>query len=406
MVTIKADRAGLQLAKFGDVRLNGALVGQVREISQDGEQAVITVALEPRRGRRRSPPTSTVRDPARRRCSARSSSRSCRPTTRRDGAARGRRRHPRRPGRDQRRAEPDPRRPLPAAARGAARRPERHPQRAGHRAGGPRRAARRDPGRARRLPRRDRRRTCRPCARTCQLLADVADTYDLAAPDLLDDARQPHGDQRATVDREAGRARRLLLRPRRPRRHLDPASSRDNEENLIRVGQVHRAGARAARGRTRPSSRACSRAPRRTRRSSSKTFEGDWSSSTSSSAPPVPRLRRSATCPEYGEVGHGPWCSGLPNPPVPGRPGSTSTRARDIDENPPTQLRPGLPAGVRRPDLASSLTQRLRRHRRPSRQVVNALLADAQPAGPPDELRLARLAALRPGRARRRGAAR
>src|SRR5690606_32614629 len=42
-----ADRAGLQLAKFGDVRVHGALVGQVRGIGQDGEQAVIKIALEP-----------------------------------------------------------------------------------------------------------------------------------------------------------------------------------------------------------------------------------------------------------------------------------------------------------------------------------------------------------------------
>jgi phospholipid/cholesterol/gamma-HCH transport system substrate-binding protein len=47
MVTIHADRAGLQLAKFGDVRVHGALVGQVRSITQDGKQAVIEVALEP-----------------------------------------------------------------------------------------------------------------------------------------------------------------------------------------------------------------------------------------------------------------------------------------------------------------------------------------------------------------------
>jgi len=46
-VTIKADRAGLQLAKFGDVRINGALVGQVRSVSQDGEHASIEVALDP-----------------------------------------------------------------------------------------------------------------------------------------------------------------------------------------------------------------------------------------------------------------------------------------------------------------------------------------------------------------------
>lgn len=46
-VTVKADRAGLQLAKFGDVRLNGALVGQVRKVGQDGEEAEITIALDP-----------------------------------------------------------------------------------------------------------------------------------------------------------------------------------------------------------------------------------------------------------------------------------------------------------------------------------------------------------------------
>lgn len=47
MVTIKADRAGLQLSRFGDVRVHGVLVGQVREIDQDGEQASIRVGLFP-----------------------------------------------------------------------------------------------------------------------------------------------------------------------------------------------------------------------------------------------------------------------------------------------------------------------------------------------------------------------
>jgi phospholipid/cholesterol/gamma-HCH transport system substrate-binding protein len=47
MVTIKAENAGLQLAKFGDVRRHGALVGQVRGISNDGKQAVIKIALVP-----------------------------------------------------------------------------------------------------------------------------------------------------------------------------------------------------------------------------------------------------------------------------------------------------------------------------------------------------------------------
>lgn len=47
MVTVKADRAGLQLAKFGDVRIHGVLVGQVRGISQDGKNASIKIGLKP-----------------------------------------------------------------------------------------------------------------------------------------------------------------------------------------------------------------------------------------------------------------------------------------------------------------------------------------------------------------------
>jgi phospholipid/cholesterol/gamma-HCH transport system substrate-binding protein len=46
-VTLKADRAGLQMAVYGDVRYNGVLVGQIRDIDQQGDQAVITLGLEP-----------------------------------------------------------------------------------------------------------------------------------------------------------------------------------------------------------------------------------------------------------------------------------------------------------------------------------------------------------------------
>ncbi|RNL79554.1 MCE family protein [Nocardioides marmorisolisilvae] len=46
-VTVKADRAGLQLSKFGDVRLHGVLIGQVRSIKQDGKEAVIKIGLKP-----------------------------------------------------------------------------------------------------------------------------------------------------------------------------------------------------------------------------------------------------------------------------------------------------------------------------------------------------------------------
>ncbi len=46
-VTVKAERAGLQLAQFGDVRRHGVLVGQVRSIRQDGKEASIKVAFYP-----------------------------------------------------------------------------------------------------------------------------------------------------------------------------------------------------------------------------------------------------------------------------------------------------------------------------------------------------------------------
>jgi phospholipid/cholesterol/gamma-HCH transport system substrate-binding protein len=46
-VTIEADRAGLQLPKYGDVRMHGVLIGQVREIRQANGKAVIKLGLEP-----------------------------------------------------------------------------------------------------------------------------------------------------------------------------------------------------------------------------------------------------------------------------------------------------------------------------------------------------------------------
>lgn len=46
-VTVMADRAGLQLSRFGDVRLHGALVGHVKGIDSNGKQAEITLALDP-----------------------------------------------------------------------------------------------------------------------------------------------------------------------------------------------------------------------------------------------------------------------------------------------------------------------------------------------------------------------
>jgi phospholipid/cholesterol/gamma-HCH transport system substrate-binding protein len=51
MVTVKADRAGLQLPKYGDVRIHGVLIGQVRSVTQDGHEAVIKLGLDPHQAR-------------------------------------------------------------------------------------------------------------------------------------------------------------------------------------------------------------------------------------------------------------------------------------------------------------------------------------------------------------------
>ncbi|MGN6721851.1 MAG: MCE family protein [Marmoricola sp.] len=46
-VTVDANRAGLQLPKFGDVRMHGVIVGQIRNVSQQGDHAVITLGVDP-----------------------------------------------------------------------------------------------------------------------------------------------------------------------------------------------------------------------------------------------------------------------------------------------------------------------------------------------------------------------
>ena len=50
-VTVMAERTGLQLAKFGDVRMHGALVGNIQKIESNGKQAKITLSLRPEAAR-------------------------------------------------------------------------------------------------------------------------------------------------------------------------------------------------------------------------------------------------------------------------------------------------------------------------------------------------------------------
>jgi phospholipid/cholesterol/gamma-HCH transport system substrate-binding protein len=50
-VTVRADRAGLQLPKYGDVRVHGVIVGQIRSVRQDDDEAVIKLGLQPDQAR-------------------------------------------------------------------------------------------------------------------------------------------------------------------------------------------------------------------------------------------------------------------------------------------------------------------------------------------------------------------
>ena len=84
--------------------------------------------------------------------------------------------------------------------------------------------------------------------------------------------------------------------------------------------------------------------------------------------------------PEYGEVGHGPWCSGLPFPPVPIGPIAFKD-GTDIDDNPPTSPLPGQPRPRPAPEwsdgrgfgtgMSSGYAGTAG-----EQQVINALLAD------------------------------
>ncbi|HEV2089100.1 MAG TPA: MCE family protein [Cryptosporangiaceae bacterium] len=48
-VTLRADNSGTQLLRGGDVKVRGVIVGEVREISTDGRQASLRLALDPDR---------------------------------------------------------------------------------------------------------------------------------------------------------------------------------------------------------------------------------------------------------------------------------------------------------------------------------------------------------------------
>ena len=334
---------------------------QVRTVAQSGDHAEIKVALDPDEAERipdnvsgADPADDAVRpevrvagapdDPRARRCATGTSSppAGSRPTSSPAGSWRA----------------------SSAAAVGPAGRPQRDPQRARDRARRSRRAARRDHGRAGPLP------PARspghpPTLRTDLVkLADVADTYDAAAPGSA--ARAPQRDDHGAHDhRQQAAARHVLLRPRRPRRHLDAgAAGQWRQPDPRRPG--HRAGAEAARGLL---ARAAvpDRGRRRTRRGSPAPSRATRSSSTSSSArrSTTPTTSTTSRSTARSATGRGAWACRTPGPSPP----IALKQGSDIDEHPPTSPGADVPAGLNRPgvDYSGSAGEQ---------QVVNALLSE------------------------------
>jgi phospholipid/cholesterol/gamma-HCH transport system substrate-binding protein len=360
-VTIEADRAGLQLAKFGDVRVNGALVGQVRKVDQAGDQALITVALDPDQARR-IPGNVSVQilpttlfgqkfvslvvpdDP------------SSTPLENGDVIPADRVETNVELNQILNRLFPLLRSVRPAdlnatlnalstALAGRGEQLGETMDRLDHYLG--------------QID------DHLPTLRTDLVkLADVARTYDAAAPDLLGVLREVTVTGQTVIDEKQ-----QLGTFFSDLGGLADTSTRvlhTNGANLIRVGQV-----------TEPVLRllavyspelpclikgAARYAPRLAR-----TFEGNQVKQYVEFAAPQYRAYDRRDLPTYGEVGHGPWCLGLPNPPVPSPPIALD-QGSDIDEHPPTsQVPPYL--GLNRPGADYSGSEG-------EKQIVNAVLAE------------------------------
>lgn len=335
MVTIKAERAGLQLAKFGDVRINGVLVGQVREVAQDGEEASIRVALQPDEAERipanvrveilpttlfgqkfisfvrpEEPASEAIADGAvipsdRVETNVELSRiladlfpllRSVRPA--------------------------DLNATLNALAtalggRGAqlgetideldgyltAIRPH--------------------------LP------TLR---RDLVALADVADTYHLAAPDLVDVLGNLTVTSKTVIEKQEELD--VFFADVQGLATTSTRVLRENEANLIRVGQVTEPVLKLLATYS-PEFPCLLQGAARYAPRLAETFEGNQVKQYIELLTPQYRNYDERDLPEYGEVGHGPWCAGLPDPQVPVAPNSFKD-GTDLDDKPPTGILPGL----------------------------------------------------------------
>ena len=364
MVTVKADRAGLQLAKFGDVRVNGALVGQVREVNQDGEQAEIKIALDPSAAEKIPSNVSVEILPTT--LFGQKFVSLVRPETPsgeplEDGAVIPADRVETNVELSKvlsdlfpllRAVQPAD---LNATLNALATALEGRGEQLGETAD--------DLGQY--LDAID---DELPTLREDLVeLAEVADAYDVAAPDLLD-----------VLDNVTVTSKTIVEK----RQELDVFFSdlggladtstrilRDNEQNLVRVGQVTEPVLSLLADYS-PEFTCLLKGAANYAPILSRTFEGDWVKQFIEFFNPQWRVFDERDKPVYGEVGHGPWCAGLPKFTVPGKHYSFD-QGSDLDENLPRSPVPNF--GVFPPDwlnltsgYAGTDTEK---------QIVNAMLS-------------------------------
>lgn len=375
MITIKADRAGLQLAKFGDVRRNGVLIGQVREVEQDGKEASIRVALDPEAARELPDnvevqilPTTlfgqkfisfiTPDDP-----SGRLEADAVIPSSRVETNVEL----------SQILADLFPllRSVRPADLNATLSALSNALEGRGDQLGDTlERLNSYIGGIEDSLP------TLRE---DLGLIADVADTYDLAAPDLLRVLGNLTVTSRTILEKRESLD--VFFSDLTGLSETSRTILADNEANLIEVGEV---GAPVLKllATYSPELPCLLKGAARYAPILAKTFEGNQVKQYIELGSAQYGAYTQDDLPEYGEIGHGPWCSGLPFPPVPIGPVEFDD-GTDIDSNPPTSDLPVLPGLLNRPaprwtrqggfgvGMSSGYAGTTG-----EQQVVNALLAD------------------------------
>jgi phospholipid/cholesterol/gamma-HCH transport system substrate-binding protein len=167
-------------------------------------------------------------------------------------------------------------------------------------------------------------------------LAEVADVYDLAAPDLIDVLANLTVTSKTVIDKAAD-----LDHFFSDLQGLAVTSTRvlsDNKRNLIQMGKISEPVLKLLAVYS-PEFPCLLVGAAKYAPVLASTFAGNQVKQYLEFGTAQYGPYREDDRPVYGEVGHGPWCSGLPNPPVPIGPIAFKD-GTEIDDNPPTSPLP------------------------------------------------------------------